>query len=254
MKYPFSFKRRLRAASFHLLISLALAALVAMLVFGFWYPGAYRLMSGGRELFLLIIVVDVVLGPVLTFTVFDTGKCLNHLRRDVAMIGLIQLAALGYGMNTVYLARPVLLVFEVDRFRVLTTADLDLTETPRARPEFRRLPLTGPWVIGTRKSIPGADKDEAIFKGIDGIDIGQRPSFWQPYSESKAQAEARAKPASLLLTKYPSRAAEVNRALSELKMNAAEAKFLPVMARGDWVTLLDVNGIPTVFLPLDGFF
>mgnify|MGYP002144062886 CR=1 FL=1 len=39
-----------------------MAALAAGLVFGLWYPGAYRLMSGGRELFLLVTSVDVVLG------------------------------------------------------------------------------------------------------------------------------------------------------------------------------------------------
>lgn len=254
MKFSLNLQQRLLAAALHLLISLALAACVAALVFGLWYPSAYRSMAGGRELFWLVTSVDVVLGPLLTLAVFDTRKRVSHLRRDVIVIALIQLAALGYGMYTVYLARPVLLVFEVDRFRVLSTADLDLTELSRARPEYRQLPLTGPWVIGTRKSIPGPDKDDAIFRGIDGMDIGQRPTFWQPYSESKAQALARARPVSLLLKRYPDRAADINRALSDLKMTASDAKFLPVMARGDWVSLLDSNGTPSVFMPLDGFF
>ncbi len=86
------------------------------------------------------------------------------------------------------------------------------------------------------------------------MDIGQRPTFWQPYSESKAQALARARPVSLLLKHYPDRAAEINRILFDLKMNAADAKFLPVMARGDWVTLMDSSGVPAGFLRLDGFF
>jgi len=35
----------------HLLISGAVAACAAGLVFGLWYPGIYRLASGGRDLF-----------------------------------------------------------------------------------------------------------------------------------------------------------------------------------------------------------
>jgi hypothetical protein len=254
MMFTKPLQQRLRASAAHLAISLAIAAMVAAVVFGLWYPGAYRLMAGGRELFLLVTAVDVVLGPLLTLAVFDIRKGWPHLRRDLTVIAILQIAALGYGLHTVFEARPVLLVFEVDRFRVLNTAQLELSELPRARPEYKRLPLTGPWLIGTRKSTPGADRDDAIFKGIDGIDIGQRPTFWQPYSESVAQAQARARPAALLLKQYPARAREVNRALSELKMSASEAKFLPVMARGDWVTLLNANGMPVVFLPLDGFF
>ena len=54
-------KARFRAASIHLGISLALAALSAMLVFFVWYPYPYREISGGRSLFLLVITVDVII-------------------------------------------------------------------------------------------------------------------------------------------------------------------------------------------------
>src|SRR4051812_41758107 len=91
---------RCRAAGVHLLISTAIAAVAAVLVFGLWYPGFYRRVAGGRELFLLVISIDVVLGPLLTFTVFNWAKGWKHLRRDLAVIGAIQLAALIYGLHT----------------------------------------------------------------------------------------------------------------------------------------------------------
>ena len=37
----------------------------------------------------------------------------------IAVVALIQLVALGYGLWTVFIARPVHLVFEIDRFRVV---------------------------------------------------------------------------------------------------------------------------------------
>ncbi len=41
----------------------------ALLVFAVWYPYPYREISGGRELFTLVVAVDVVLGPLITFVV-----------------------------------------------------------------------------------------------------------------------------------------------------------------------------------------
>ena len=94
-------------------------------------------------------------------------------------IAAIQCAALGYGLHTVYVARPVALVFEVDRFRMITATDVNLPELEAAEPEFRTLPLTGPWVLGTRQAKSAADRNEALFMGIAGVDIAQRPTFWQ---------------------------------------------------------------------------
>src|SRR6478609_8700249 len=100
-------KVRFKASAIHLGISLAIAVLAAMLVFGIWYPYPYRELSGGRELFLLLVSVDVILGPLITLAIFNRAKPRKELRRDLAVVGLIQLAALGYGLWTVFVARPV---------------------------------------------------------------------------------------------------------------------------------------------------
>jgi hypothetical protein len=239
---------------FIILISLAVAALVAALVFGLWYPGPYRLLSGGRDLFLLVITVDVILGPLLTFAVFDLRKGWPHLRRDLAVIGLIQLGGLAFGLYTVQVARPIVMVFEVDRFRVLNSDQIRLEELPQARPEYQTLPLTGPWLLGTRKPRRGVESNDALFTAVYGIDIGQRPLFWQPYSESTTDALARSRPVALLLARYPERVAELQGRLRELKIDPEATTFLPVMARGDWVALLDQAGAIVGYLPADGFF
>ena len=65
---------KIRAFTLHLVISLALAVAAAALVFGLWYPYPYREISGGRELFLLIVAVDVVAGLLITLAVFNPAK------------------------------------------------------------------------------------------------------------------------------------------------------------------------------------
>ncbi len=51
-----------------------------------------------------------------TLIVFNPGKRLALLRLDLAVIGTIQAAALAYGVSVIAEARPVYMVFTVDRF------------------------------------------------------------------------------------------------------------------------------------------
>lgn len=247
--------RRARAAGWHLLISAAVAALAAALVFGLWYPGAYRHLSGGRGLFILVVTVDVILGPLLTFAVFNLKKGWPHLRRDLAIIGVIQLAGLAYGLQTVYTVRPVATVFETDRFRVVTAAEVHEPELPKAMPEYRALPLTGPWLLTARRPEAGDERSDVIFMALQkGIDVSQRPGFWRPYSEGRAAALERSRSVEMLFQRYEARSAEFRAELAEAGVVEAEARFLPVVARGDWVAVLDKQGNIATFLAADGFF
>ncbi|QDL35935.1 TfpX/TfpZ family type IV pilin accessory protein [Rhodoferax sediminis] len=247
-------RSRLRAAGLHLLVSAAFATLAATLVFDLWYPDAYRLLAGGRDLFLLVVSVDVVLGPLLTFAVFNPAKGWPHLRRDLAVIGLLQLGALLYGLHTVYIARPVALVFEVDRLRVVAADAVYTPELPQALPQYRSLPLTGPWLLAARAARPGEERNQALFMALGGADTGQRPLFWQPYSEARDRVLARSRPVAVLLAHDPAHSADLATRLRAFKLDPQQARFLPVIARGDWVALLRPNGEVAGFAPYDGFF
>jgi hypothetical protein len=254
MLQRFDVRRRARAAGIHLTISAAVAMLAAALVFGVWFPGAFRLLAGGRDLFLLVVSVDVVLGPLLTLCVFNLAKGWPRLRRDLAIIATLQTAALAYGLHTVYLARPVALVFEVDRFRVVAANDVNIVELPAARPEYRRLPLTGPWLLSARRAEAGEERNDALFMALRGFDTGQRPPFWRPYEDGKPMVLARARPLSVLIARYPDWRPLIDDKLRELSLPADQARFVPVIARGDWVAVLDATGHVAGFVPLDGFF
>lgn len=247
-------RNRSRAAAWHLLLSACVAALAGALVFGLWYPGPYRLLSGGRELFVLVTGVDIVLGPVLTFSIFDLRKGWPHLRRDLAVIVAIQMAGLVYGLHTVYVARPVALVFEIDRFRVVAANAVRSVELPTARAEYRQLPLTGPWLLGVRQAKPGAERNDALFMAIDGVDTGQRPMFWTPFDEARPEVLRRARLVKALIEKYPQHKADILDKLQTHSLGPNDARFVPVIARGDWVALIDAKGTPVEFLPLDGYF
>ena len=250
----FGFRRRAIAAGVHLLISALVAGLAAVLVFGLWYPGQFRVLAGGRELFFLVTSVDVILGPVLTFSVFNPAKGMRQLRRDLAVIGAIQLAALAYGLHTVYIARPVAMVFEVDRLRLVTANDVVVDELSKALPQYRELPFSGPLLLGTRKPRAGDEHNDALFQGLAGNDISRRPLFWQSYDQSRADVLERARPLSILLDHYPTQAAAMRDRLASFNADVSTGRFLPAIARGDWIAVLDSTGQVLGYLPYDGFF
>lgn len=246
---------RSTAAALHLCISLVIAAIVATIIFALWYPGDYKTLAGGGQLFWIIVSVDVVMGPLLTFVVFNLAKPRKELWRDLAIIALLQVGALGYGLHTLFEARPIALVFEVDRFRVVTAANVLVAELPRAPEEYRALPLAGPWLLGTRAAANGKEQLDAIDTALQGVDVGQRPSFWQPYARSRAQALERSRPVAALLAQHPTARSAIERRLKELGLTADTARFLPTTARAaGWVTLMGPDGAVAGFAPFDGFF
>lgn len=247
-------RTRARAAGIHLLISLGVAAIAAVLVFAVWYPGPFRWLAGGRDLFLLVMSVDVVIGPLLTFAVFNRAKGARHLRRDLAVIGVLQTAALAYGLHTVYIVRPVAMVFEVDRFRLINADAVHLAELPEAPPAYRSLPLTGPWLLAARRPESVTEHNDALFRGAAGVDVAQRPRFWQDYDIARARAAARSRPIAALIAHYGERVPDLRDRLAEMHADPASARFLPAMARGEWVAVLAADGKLLGYLPVDGFF
>ena len=248
------FRDRARAALVHLALSAAVAMLAAVLVFVLWYPDPFREISGGRELFFIVIAVDVMLGPLVTFAIFNRRKPWRELRRDLAVVGLLQLAGLVYGLHTVYVVRPVVVALEGDRLRVVRVYDLAGADLTKAPPEFQRLPLWGVHWIATRQPRPD-EKLQAMTMGLEGVDVGMRPGFWLPSSATATAMANAAQPVDKLRKRYPKRVAELDVAIATTGRPAGSLKFLPILARRtDWVALVDAGtGDIVGYAPFDGF-
>lgn len=249
------FKSASHAALWHLLGSMLIAAVAASLVFYLWYPYPYRELSGGEELFLLVVGVDVVCGPLLTLVLFNPRKPPLELFRDLTLVGLIQLTALAYGLWTVAIARPAFLVFEFDRFRVVSVAEIEPADLPAAMPDFRHLGYSGPQIIAARVPRPG---DEGYLKSIDlslqGLGPALRPSAWRNYALFKDAVLAKARPLALLKARYPERMLQINTSTAKIGLAEGKIGYLPLQGRHQfWVALVAMDDARVVgFLPLDG--
>lgn len=245
-----------KIALLHFLLSVLLAGLTAALVFGLWYPYPYRELSGGRELFWLVVGVDVVCGPLLTLVLYSPSKPRAELLRDLASVALLQLAALGYGLYTVAQARPVYLVFEVDRFHAVSVADIEPNALKPELGGLHVLPWTGPKVIGVRAARDSQEKLHSLEQSLSGLEPSVRPDWWQPYDLSRSQALAHSKPLAALRQKHPSDAAAIDRAVADAKRPEAALGWLPVTSfrSTQWVALVDMQTADVLaFAPVDGF-
>jgi hypothetical protein len=256
--------RALRAAALHLLISILVASVVAMLVFAAWFPSPFRELAGGAELFCLIVGVDIVCGPLLTLVVFNPAKPRAELLRDLTLVAGIQLLALGYGVHTLSYARPLALVHEVDRFRVVSFADLDEADLSTAPGWVRPWGLSAPRIMGIRPAVSGEEKLASVEASLQGVEPSQRPSWWQDYALSVPQVLAHARSLAELRAKHSAHAARLNRAATEAAANVRDSetidpaalRWLPLVSRRamDWVVLLDPStGRVRGYVHLDGF-
>ncbi|WP_302174780.1 TfpX/TfpZ family type IV pilin accessory protein [uncultured Hydrogenophaga sp.] len=246
---------RLRWSGTHLLISLLLAAAVAALVFLVWFPSPFRELSGGFKLFLIIVAVDVVLGPCATLVVANQSKSRRELRTDVALIGLIQLLALGYGLWTLAQARPVYMAFEIDRFRVVHAVDVDPGLLAQAPEQWRDLPLGRPQLVAVRPFRSAEERADATFAALSGVNLGARPDFWMPYADAVAAVKAEAKPLSELLQRKPDARPAAEAMAQKLGRPVDGLLYLPVAGRNlFWTALIDpATGMPLEYLPVDPY-
>jgi hypothetical protein len=254
MSINIRFRAAIKAARVHLVCSLLVALLAGVLVLGLWYPYPYREMSGGRELFMLVMAVDVVCGPLLTLVLFNPTKPRLELWRDLGLVALIQIGALSYGIYTAWQARPLFLALEFDRFKVVMSVDLDAAELAKL-PENLRPKLWGdPRLIALRPPKSIEEKNAVLFSSVQGgRDYAERPEFYIPYDGVATNSLLRSKPISTFFQKYPEQKVTAERLALERNANLTDWRYLPVTSRQDWVALLDKKGHIQGFLKGDGF-
>ena len=238
---------RIKAFAIHGLTSISIALLVIGLVFYIWYPAPLAKAVGVTHIFLVMLIVDVTLGPLLTLIVYKKGK--KSLLFDLIIIVMLQVSALCYGLWTISQGRPVWLVFNIDRFDSVRMNELDNRKITKAKREYRYPSVFSPqWVAAIApKSIEENNKVtfEAVFSGID---IAQRPNLYAPLMSQKKQIQKKAidikelhkfndkKSVEQTLKQYPQATAFV-----PLKANAVDMTVLINKEKGEVVKIVDLR-------------
>lgn len=245
-----------RIAGTHFALSLLVAILLAMLVFWIWYPHPYRDMMGSFRLFWLIVGIDVVCGPLLTFILASPRKSRRELWLDLALVATIQLSAFAYGIYRAYDARPVVLVYEVDRLRVLTQGEIYQSELKDPQVIIHKLPHFGILKLATKEKTSKNVSPHDVTLALQGYDLGQRPSWWIPYAEAEQAIRMQARPLSELAQRLNEQKRKMlEDAIRTSQLPVSAYRYLPLTSadQWEWTAILDGDMQIIAAVPVDGF-
>lgn len=216
---------RWKASGIHFSISLMIGIFAFCMLYFVYYPQPYFEPAGASKLVLILLSVDVVLGPLLTLVVFKSGK--KSLKLDLSVIAAVQMAALLYGLHIMWAARPAFIVASVDRLELVYAGDItDKAFAAATFPEFSKESVTGPVLAVLRRPKP-EENAEVMDITQAGSDLHLHPRYF-----------VQATPA----------------ALATFWARAKQIKDLPVKAREMAEAYMEAHGIDgtLVAVPLKG--
>jgi hypothetical protein len=190
---------RWKAAGIHFSISLVLAFVIATLLYFLWFPSPYFIAGGANTLIVVLMGVDLGIGPLLTLIVVSPLKSPRLLKFDLLIIATMQSVAFAYGIHVIAMARPIFVVAEIDRLVLVAAGDISDEDLSKgSEPIFRARSWTGPVLVGALppKGAEGIQIAEETMRG--GKDIDRLPQFYVPYDQVIAKVMRHAKPLSQL--------------------------------------------------------
>ena len=183
--------KRLKFFLGHLLISLVIALFVMGFVFFVWYPAPLATAVGVTHIFLMLLVIDVILGPLLGLLVYKEGK--KTLKMDLSIIILIQIIALIYGVYSIAQARPVWIAFNYDRFELVRNNEIKVEHVKQALPRYQQPTWLQAEYVGLKQATdPQELQIEQMGAMLNGISLAQYPERYIPLEQVSEQMKMKA--------------------------------------------------------------
>ena len=218
---------KLRATTIHFLISVTIVTSIIILMLTLWYPDAYFKLMGGNKLIYLIGGVDVFIGPLLTFIVFKTGK--KSLRFDLAIVGMLQVGAMSYGLYVMFEARPIFTVFNIDSFYVESVVDIVPSELAKGKKkEWRTATITGPRLVAIGMSYDYKNKEDRNLVFALGNTVQTHPVVYDTYANHQLKVIKSGKPLNQLISINSSNKQTIDAFLQKIHRPITDFLFLPV--------------------------
>ena len=228
--------KRLKFFLSHLSISLLIALLIMSLVFFIWYPAPLSQAVGVTHIFLMLLVSDVIVGPILVLLVYKEGK--KSLKFDLSIIILLQLSALIYGIYSIEQGRPAWIAFNIDRFELVRKNEIVDQNINHVQPQFQQPSWLKPQFVATVFAKDTNQRNKDMFAEVlGGISIAQRPERYVNFIQAEEQIQQRVQKLELL-QKFNNKT-DVEKILAKYPQATA---FLPLKASAvDMTVLLDQN-------------
>jgi hypothetical protein len=254
-------RMRWRAFGIHLVASFVVLSSIVAALYAGWYrwPGWY--LTGAETIVAMLVLVDVGIGPLATLIVTSPRKPRTVWRRDIAVILIVQLAALGYGCHSLWQGRPLFNVFSGTMVSTIQANNIETDAVAQARaaragivPEWHT-PLQ--WVWAPLPEDP-VERDRLL--GLEfarGSGVVTLPEHYRPLAEGRDALIKALAPADRLVTsrlrfmtedELRRRAGELQRAPEDLGVLPGSGN----LRSGTWVFDAKTGDL-LVFWPIESF-
>lgn len=228
---------RIKFTFLHTFISVVVFSLLTAVVFFVWYPYPLYKATDVFHIFLIILLVDIVVGPLLGFIVYNPKK--KSLKFDLTIVFILQIMAMFYGVYSVSNARPIWIVYNVDRFDLIRNNDVENNKLNWFGPKYKAVKLSN--------NIEERNKD-TFNEIIGGVSLTQQPSRYVDLNQVKNEIQSRAKPINDLNKYNPKNAVIAHTknyheadAWVPLKANAVDMVVLMNKKEGKVIAIVDLR-------------
>jgi len=191
MSWTSTLPSRIRASGIHFLLSLIVFLGLLFIILYRWYPAPFFSTDGGWQGVRIMIGVDLVLGPLLTFLIFNPNKARRMIVIDLGVISLIQVSAIIWGVYAVNSQRPVAVVFWHDSFYSVKAEDLASQQVDLD--QLRKFSAAVPPIIYAREPVGEEEVMQTLTLGMNkGLGEWQQLHLYNPLQESLDRLAERA--------------------------------------------------------------
>lgn len=246
-KIELSMSNRLKFFLGHLSVSIIMICVVISAIFFFWYPAPLAKAVDVTHIFLMMLAIDVIIGPLLGLLVYKEGK--KSLKFDLTIIILMQLTAFSFGIYSLAQGRPAWIIFYIDRFELVRNNEIIIQKPDDILPEYKKPSWLGVRYAAVQRAQDNQKNNQDLFTEVlSGISLAQMPARYTNLSKVKNQIQNNSynlnklnqindfKKVAVILAKYPQANAWI-----PLKSNSMDMVVLVNNNTGKIIKIVDLR-------------
>ncbi|EPF93058.1 hypothetical protein GCM10025882_06240 [Acinetobacter gyllenbergii] len=237
---------KFKAFAVHLSLSALVGLVCAFIIYKVWFIAPLEIATKITPIFLMMVGIDIVVGPLLTFLVYKKGK--KTLKFDLSVIVIIQCIALIYGVFNIYQSRPLWIAFDQDSFYLVRANEVDLESEKKAAVAYQSRIVSKPQFVSVKRPDIETQKGKELrFYDFMGMNLAvKKPELYDSMNNARQALSAQAfalqdletynANTSLILSKYPQADAFL-----PLKTNVIDMTVLINKEKGEVVKIVDLR-------------